>query len=287
MFGKLGLFFILCAICSTGCSVINPDEPQAAYIRVDSISVINTPATQGTINASISDAWIYIDDQLMGAFELPCNVPILEEGNHKISVGAGIKINGLSALRAPYPFYRFYTDSLNLEPGAVHEIEPKVSYFDSLAYAFMADFDDVSGNKLEASGASDTTVGITTASENVFEGNGSFSAQLLRDSGTVEFQMVEPVSLPKLGTLVYLELNYRTTHVLTLALRSNYAASAPQNTILISLYPTDEWKKVYVNLTRAVSEQISASDYQVFFFSFKNPGTEDLEILLDNMKIIY
>jgi hypothetical protein len=287
MFGKVGLVVVFIAFCTMGCSVINPDEPQAAYLRIDSISVLNTPATQGSISSAISDAWIYVDDQLMGAFELPCNVPLLEEGNHKISVGAGIKINGLSALRAPYPFYRFDADSLILEPGVVHAISPKVSYFDSLSYAFLADFDDVSGNKLEASGASDTTVGITTESENVFEGNGSFSARLLRDSGTVEFQMVEPVSLPKLGTLVYMELNYKTTHVLTMALRSNYAASAPQNTILISLYPTDEWKKVYVNLTRAVSEQISASDYQVFFFSFKNAGTEDLEILLDNMKIIY
>jgi hypothetical protein len=40
-------------------------------------------------------------------------------------------------------------------------------------------------------------------------------------------------------------------------------------------------------MTKAVSEQINASNYRVYFYSLKTAGSDPLEILIDNMKIIY
>jgi hypothetical protein len=53
------------------------------------------------------------------------------------------------------------------------------------------------------------------------------------------------------------------------------------------LNKSDEWKKVYISMTRAVSEQLNAANYRVYFYSLKPSGSEPLEILIDNMKIIY
>ena len=263
------------------------DKGVPAYIRVNSIPVVTEPITQGSNSSNITDAWIYADDQLIGAFELPCDVPVLDLGTKKISIGAGVKINGISSLRAPYPFYKFYETTAELTAGETIEITPQVSYFDSLQFAFMANFDDLSGSKLEASGATDTTIGITNNATKVFEGAGSMIAQLNRDSGFVEFQFVETVNLPKQGTIVYLEFDYKNTHVLSVGLKSYYPSSGTQSTELINLNTTEEWKKVYINMTKAVSEQINASNYRVYFYSLKTAGSDPLEILIDNMKIIY
>jgi hypothetical protein len=93
------------------------DKGVPAYIRVNSIPVVTEPITQGSNSSNITDAWIYADDQLIGAFELPCDVPVLDLGTKKISIGAGIKINGISSLRAPYPFYKFYETTSELKAG--------------------------------------------------------------------------------------------------------------------------------------------------------------------------
>jgi hypothetical protein len=278
----------LCWLICQSCNLINREEEIPSYIAIDTIRLNANTALQGSASSKITDAWIYVDDQLVGAFELPCKIPVLAAGEHKISVGAGVMVNGLTALRAPYPFYRFYSEnSINLNEGEVREIEPVVTYFDSLQFAFMANFDDLSGSKLEAAGASDTTIALVSNPELVFEGAGSMLAALYRDSGFIEFQMVEPVELPKQGTTVYLELNYKTTHILNVGLKANYTSSGTVSAPLVSLNPSTEWNKIYINLTRQVSQQINAANYRIYFYAPKPAGSGKMELFIDNMKIVY
>ncbi len=284
----LRVCLFLCWLICQSCNLINREEEIPSYIAIDTIRLNANTALQGSASSKITDAWIYVDDQLVGAFELPCKIPVLAAGEHKISVGAGVMVNGLTALRAPYPFYRFYSEnSINLNEGEVREIEPVVTYFDSLQFAFMANFDDLSGSKLEAAGASDTTIALTSNADFVFEGAGSMLAALYRDSGFIEFQMVEPVELPKQGTTVYLELNYKTTHILNVGLKANYTSSATVSAPLVSLNPSTEWNKIYINMTRQVSQQVNAANYRVYFYAPKPAGSGKMELFIDNMKIVY
>jgi hypothetical protein len=284
----LRVCMFLCWLICQSCNLINREEEIPSYIAIDTIRLNANTVLQGSASSKITDAWIYVDDQLVGAFELPCKIPVLAAGEHKISVGAGVMVNGLTALRAPYPFYRFYSEnSINLNEGEVREIEPVVTYFDSLQFAFMANFDDLSGSKLEAAGASDTTIALVSNPELVFEGAGSMLAALYRDSGFIEFQMVEPVELPKQGTTVYLELNYKTTHILNVGLKANYTSSGTVSAPLVSLNPSTEWNKIYINLTRQVSQQINAANYRVYFYAPKPAGSGKMELFIDNMKIVY
>ncbi len=284
----LRVCMFLCWLICQSCNLINREEEIPSYIAIDTIRLNANTALQGSASSKITDAWIYVDDQLVGAFELPCKIPVLAAGEHTISVGAGVMVNGLTALRAPYPFYRFYSEnSINLNEGEVREIEPVVTYFDSLQFAFMANFDDLSGSKLEAAGASDTTIALVSNPELVFEGAGSMLAALYRDSGFIEFQMVEPVELPKQGTTVYLELNYKTTHILNVGLKANYTSSGTVSAPLVSLNPSTEWNKIYINLTRQVSQQINAANYRIYFYAPKPAGSGKMELFIDNMKIVY
>ena len=71
---------------------------------IPSYMSINSVTLDENSTHNISDVWIYIDDNLQGVYELPANFPILDEGTHKLRVKAGIKDNGISAKRIPYPF---------------------------------------------------------------------------------------------------------------------------------------------------------------------------------------
>lgn len=282
------IYLFICFSLFAGCDIINPEEQEAAYISIQQVNLSTDLDIQGSNSSNIKDAWIYIDDNLIGAFPLPCKIPSLKTGNHKISIGAGIQVNGSSMLRTPYIFYRFYQqENVNLEAGYVTELNPVVTYFDSITFGFKANFDDLSGNKLTSTAVSDTTVELTTDASKVFEGTGSCLTRLLRDSGLVEFQMIDPVTLPKGGRNIFLELDYKTTHDLVIGLRSYYTGASTKEEILLSLRANSNWNKVYINLTKAVSTQVNAANYRIYFSAYKQAGSVPLEILLDNLKIVY
>lgn len=191
-------FLLFCLLAFVSCNIINPSEEEASYIAINSVNVTTDVAIQGSNAANISDAWIYVDDKLVGAYKLPCRVPVLNSGTHKVSIGAGIQLNGSSTLRTPYLFYRFHEqENVNLELGQTTIISPTFSYFDSLTFAFKANFDDLSGNKLTSTSSSDTTLSLCNDPARVFEGAGSCLVELFKDSGFVDFQMIDPISLPK------------------------------------------------------------------------------------------
>lgn len=272
----------------SSCNLINPDEKQPAYIAVDTITVTTDVVYEGSNSSKISEAWIYVDDNLLGVYDLPCRVPVLaDEGNHKITIGAGIQLNGISSTLAPYAFYQLKDTSLSLIPGQTSFLSPQVQYYDSLTFPLIANFDLISGNKLTATSNSDTSAALTSDPSKVFEGTGSFIAQLKRDSGFVEFQTVDAYSLPKQGRTVFAEINYKNSHVLSVGIAANYASSSTISQTVINLNPTETWKKVYVNLTTFVSTEINATNYRLFFYSIKPAGSSDLEFCIDNLKIVY
>ena len=49
---------------------------------------INDIPLSGNSTENITDAWVYINDQLQGVYELPSQFPILNIGTHKLRVKA-------------------------------------------------------------------------------------------------------------------------------------------------------------------------------------------------------
>jgi len=100
----LSLIFLVSL--STSCRKFDGDQTIPAFIRIDTISLTSDYFTEGANTHNISDAWVYVNDQIIGAFELPALIPVLAKGTNKLEIRPGIKLNGISSTRAPYPFYK-------------------------------------------------------------------------------------------------------------------------------------------------------------------------------------
>ena len=64
-----------------------------------------------------------MDDQLIGAFELPATVPILQNGKHRVSMYAGVIYNGISGTRGNYLFTKprvYNSMELFIDSSALH-----------------------------------------------------------------------------------------------------------------------------------------------------------------------
>jgi len=124
------------------CDKFEGDQEVPAYIQIDSIGCTTEYDVEGTASHNIVDAWVWVDDQLIGAFELPAMVPVLMQGSHEVVVRAGIKNNGISNTRVPYPFYSsILRENFMLAPDSISVLNASVGYFDNTVFAWMEDFE--------------------------------------------------------------------------------------------------------------------------------------------------
>ena len=56
---------------------------------------------------------------------------------------------------------------------------------------------------------------------------------------------------------------------------------------LIYLSTTDEWKKIYINLTSTISYDTDAFQYKFLISAEHNTSLEESMVLIDNFKLIY
>ncbi len=265
------LFFIV-IICLSSCSKEDSDGIPA-FIKINSI-VLNDNATD-----NITDAWVYINDNLQGVYELPITFPVLEEGYHNIRIKAGIKENGIAATRIRYPFYSSYIiDNLRLQKDSITIIDPEVNYLDNLTY-FQEDFEGI-GLNIESTNVSDTSVVI------INEQDLNYGAGILHDSLlTFEIATTELTDLPQANSAVFLELDYKCNTEFLIGVYINYPIVVQRELLWIT--PKDDWNKIYVNLTSTITESVNAPSFSVFLGMKRNFELDTNIINFDNLRVIY
>ncbi len=277
----LGILFFFAS-----CDYFNPDEDVPAYISIEKIKV-NTTSGEGSNSHKISDAWIYIDDNILGAYELPALFPVLESGQHKITIRAGIKLNGISSTRSPYPFYEdIILQQQMLEADNILALDTLTTAYSDLAqFAWIEDFED-GGIAMEKTSRSDTGMQKSSEAGELFEGSYSGVVCLDEERDFFEVKSTNAYVLPKSNTPVFLELNYKTNNKFTIGLFINEYSQSSQQSIFV-VNKSDEWNKIYISLTSIVSREVNAIDFQVFFGGFKDDGVEEARISFDNIKLIH
>ena len=166
MYRKFTLYaFLVLAVFSVvfaSCRKFEGSQTIPAYIHIESIVVdsLTDYFTYGATTSKITDAWVYVDDDPIGCFELPATFPVLKHGPHKVTVYGGIMSNGIAAARATYPFYKpqIY-ESLNLVEDSIVNLQPVLNYYPiggGVEKGWMEDFE--TANTLLPVAGSDTSI---------------------------------------------------------------------------------------------------------------------------------
>jgi len=245
------------------------------YLKIDNITL-----DEGNTISNITDAWVYVNDQLQGVFELPAKFPVLEEEIQTVRIKAGIKVNGIASSRIAYPFYTSYYKEINFTPNETKTITPTVSYLNSIDF-FLEDFEG-GGNNIEVTAISDTTLLPLTDGDNKYGGGVLLGNSLF----TFEIATDELKDLPQAGAPVFLELDYKSNTQFLVGVYVNYPQSVIQKDLLW-INPKQEWNKIYVNLTTAISEGINASSFKVFIGMKRDFELDTNELYFDNLKVVY
>ncbi|MBW6461290.1 MAG: hypothetical protein K0B08_12030 [Bacteroidales bacterium] len=285
----LSIFIVL-----TGCDKFEGDQTIPAYLQVDSLGFSTDNTIQGTANQNFMDVWLYVDDNLIGGFEMPVQIPVLAAGQHKVEIRPGIILNGISDTRAPYPLvkpiviqdYDFIIDSVQGFNGTT-------SYLDNVEFVWMEDFENPNLQIIKAHNSDTGMVRTNPANApgaylDTFSEYSGIShldtdrhyLMLVSDDGTGQGFVF------KRGDFIFLEMHYKNNLPLVIgAFIQKQDNTIHQRSFLI-LNPTDHWKKIYVNFTPMVNETVDAVNYKIYIEADKNMITGNGIVMLDNIKLV-
>lgn len=275
--------FLLSWFLFFSCSKEKLEADVPAYLSIDAISLTTNYLEEGSNSQNITDAWVYINDNLIGVYELPAKFPVLYEGSYELKVYGGIKENGIAATRTRYLFYAPYVEQVNFVEGETITISPNVNYSAAANFVWLEDFEQAG---ISFSSHTDSDTIINRSVNSAFEGNHSGEIYLEQTMNFVEVYSIPISGLPKNGNPIFLELNFKTNQPIFLGVQNGI-----QKVAIGGLNATEEWKKIYVSLTDAVQSLPGSSDVEVFFGlenTLTNPFTvEHPNIFLDNIKLVH
>lgn len=282
----LPILFLSLASTVFSCKLVDPSEDIPSYLSNDTVKVsITDPLNQGSSSHKISDSWVYVNNDLLGIFEVPYTVPMIASGPVEIQMRAGIKINGVSNTRVIYPFFKPFIQSIDAKVMDTTTVDPVYEYYSNTAFPYLADFEN--SVPLSRMAGSDTTV-VHVKDDNVFEGVGSAGIFLddQRDFFKVKSDIGNSIKFPGGSPSVFLEMDYKNNTPFYVSLGAVFPTEITEVTIL-RINPQESWNKIYVNLSPYVRDYNSAQEFYIFFTGTKYPADPPAKIYLDNLKLVH
>ena len=283
---------IFSVILNSGCYKFEGDQTIPAYIRIDTILVDSYYPKEGSNSSNITDVWVYVNDNIIGIFELPAVLPVLAQGKQKLDIRPGIKINGISSTSIPYPFYQpIVYEDFNFVPDSTIFVEnPTTTYYSNLVYPWMEDFEG-SSISFEENPASDTVIQQTEPKNNPE----AFLSEHSQYSGVISLTEERSVfsaatygafAMPQQGSPVALELDFKTNNYVNVGLLIRESSGYVKTPLLI-LNHAEDWTKIYINLGPNLSLHPQASEFRVYFEAGLDKDRSSSTIYLDNLKVIH
>jgi len=277
-------FFILIILVGISFSCVK-ETPIPGYVTVNEFT-LDTKFEEGSDSHHITDVWVYLDDEFQGTYEVPATFPVLADGSHLLRLRAGIKVSGLDAWRSIYQFYDFESHTVDFKPNEDYVFNPTVEYFSETKFAWMEDFENP-GLSFKATENSDTSFQRINDNQLVFEGNGSGGFFLDTNRRIFEGITNSTYNLPIAGRSVYLEMDYRSSNTMVIGVIGWQSGGLQEQKQSLILYPSEEWNKIYVNLSVEVSSMSDALGYSIWIGAILDAENDTSYCYYDNFKLIH
>lgn len=271
----------------TSCSLVDNDQPEPFYIKIDRAE-ITTKAGQGEPTSNITDVWVYVDNELMGVFQLPATVPYIKAGESEVNVTvfAGIRNNGQVGRPFIYQFLErqeFTVDVTGIEENLGTIV---FEYVDNLTFEFIEDFENGNLFTFDVDGTPEAT--IRTTNEEVKSGNQAGWIHLEENGIT---SLVKGTSsaydgLENIGADTYLELDYKNDVPFGVGLVTTQGNSSNAN-FKIVLDTTSQWNKIYIDFTDELADPTITSYRVIIGSDLTDYGTDEGDVYFDNVKLIH
>jgi len=271
----------------TNCQWIDPKEKIPSYIQIDSLTY------QGITPHGFSCAYVYVNYKLIGVFEIPATIPVLEEGECRITVRPGIDVNAYSYEREYYRLTGIFETRKTLVAAETQTINPTFTTIDDAELVWNEDFDN-SAITLIASDSLTPQIQIERESR---PGNSGYVGKIrITPTDTLkdffDYSMYDSVEVYFQSTPGFYEVSFKSNIAFEMRFKAfNQTTGMRADRTLMWVYPSpDTWKRIYINFSTIVSDNDAGTYYKPYFRvrrmeEFRNIDT--LKVNLDDIRIIY
>lgn len=272
--------------------IFPPENPIPAYVHVTPFQFSINSTGQGSASTATPEVWVRVNGDFLGVYSLPAEIPVLEAGDAEITLDPGIRENGIASTPDMYPFYKSYITQATLVPGQTVAINPTTSYKTEARFPLIEGFEN-SGHLFQVLVSGAETNRMQRISDAAFEGNASGLIVLDSAHSFVELATTTRYSgLLNRGAYVFLELNYKADVPVSFGVLATLrGGGSPRIQYVAGFNPSTEWKKIYFNLSPAISGSV-LEDYQVILkaaipLANGTPSRKNARIQLDNIKLVH
>ena len=271
----------------SSCVKNNPDPSWLQVNEWQLNSNIALSGLEGELTESITNAQVYIDDELIGIFEVPFRIPILKTGAVNVKVYPVVINNGISATKKLYPFLERYEIDAELVQNEDLVINPVTSY-KSFTNFWVEDFEDIN-NSIEDDATSLATLQLSN--ENLTSFNGNFYGKVVLNEVDTTWvaNTTDQLEISK-GSECYLEIDYYVTNDLYTGLLF-VSPSGNENNVNVRLNGQEPenvvWKKIYIELKELISASPNNTQFLQTFTAFLDEGESEGLICIDNIKVLW
>ena len=256
------------------------------YLKMDTAVVAAPTGVSLSSNTqNIQDVWVAEGANNIGAYELPCNFPVLDEGPVYFVLQAGVWQSAQNTNPVIYPFMNADTFTLNAAPTNKYSHVPKFSYKEAAKVLFNEDFElnsDYNGNMVKTHDS--IKYGIWCGKITVGPNDSSVlacqqSASLGSGGGTCPYVLTS-------GQEIWVELDYKSDVPFWSGIIAHFNSGATDTIQVLFLLPTNTWTKEYIKLSETVGNE-GANTYNLYFQGLNPSGFAGGSVYLDNIRLVH
>ena len=259
------LLFITSCFLALSCHV-GSHVQAPTYVHVDSFHFVQNPLAGSKIAThQVTEVWAYYNDVLIGAFDLPANIPVITNGNAagRLSLSPGIVVDGMNNLLGVYPFYQPDTFSFTAQPGNVITHNPVTEFYTDAKFDAISHFNYsvVAGTSFVLAGAgvamslgTDPVMGKVGVVNFSMTGNDTVSKNISVDS------ILIPLNVP-----AYIEFDYKSSVPFYVGMDSYLPPFPSATQWLAGINPRDHWQKFYLS----VADLAAQNQASYYYFHLK------------------
>ena len=290
---KQFFLFMIVGLMLNSCIKNNPDPSWIEITPWTLVANSNSQYPTGELTHSFTDAWVYVNDELIGVFQVSdtLKIPVLKSGAVNIKIYPAIRNNGVSATKKIYPFVERYEINTTLVQNQTLQINPVTRYSSMVRFA-IEDFEDPAIKIVnDLNSATQMAQGNDPA---ILQWGNFYGYVNLNETDTTwiaytNFESVNEANLPR-GKEVYLEIDYYNTNNVVTGLLWISPSSIKNNTNyqLNDQDPSKvKWKKIYIDLKELISNSPTGTYFEQSFQAMLDDGDTEGLIVIDNIKVVH
>jgi hypothetical protein len=269
--------FLLASSCNKG-----PTGGIPFYLKMDTAVVTAPPHVSASSNTQgIQDVWVTAGSGNLGAYELPCQFPVLLGDSVLFVVSPGVWESGQSGSPVVYPLMNPDVFTLGATPGKIYTHVPTFTYKAGDTIMFNEDFEVSSDYNSNMTRTSDSAkYGHSCGRITVGPNDSSVTAcQQAYLGGAAPYPLTP-------GQEIWVELDYKANVPLWSGIIAHFNDGSTDSIQLLLLLPQSNWTKVYLKLSETVGNE-GAVNYNLFFQGVNPSGFAGGSAYLDNIRLIH